>query len=94
MTCPRSQRVTTLYSGGAAGRSTITPATTLTAANVRRARVDLVGASVPPTNGPLYWAFIHPDVAYDLRSETGAAAWRDPWDDFAQELASESLVAA
>lgn len=23
-------------------------------------------------------AFIHPDVSYDLRRETGAASWRDP----------------
>lgn len=47
------------------------------AADVRRARVDLVGASVAPF-GQFYRGFIHPDVSYDLRRETGAAAWRDP----------------
>lgn len=33
---------------------------------------------VHPTEGPLYTAYIHPDVSHDLRAETGAAAWRDP----------------
>jgi hypothetical protein len=42
----------------------------------------------------MYVAFIHPDVSFDLRAETGSAAWRDPWDDFAQDCMSESLVAA
>jgi N4-gp56 family major capsid protein len=37
----------------------------------------LRGDNVPTFNG-LYMGFIHPDVSYDLRSETGAAAWRDP----------------
>ncbi len=31
-----------------------------------------------PNSGNLYTAYIHPDVAYDLRGETGAASWRDP----------------
>jgi N4-gp56 family major capsid protein len=28
--------------------------------------------------GGYYTAFIHSDVSYDLRAQTGAAAWRDP----------------
>lgn len=82
------------YAGSATSRATVTPATTLNAAAVRRARVDLVNASVPPTNGPLYWAFIHPDCAYDLRSETGAAAWRDPHTYSAPELIWSGEVGA
>jgi N4-gp56 family major capsid protein len=31
-----------------------------------------------PRKGSLYWCAMHPEVSYDLRSETGAAAWRDP----------------
>ena len=38
---------------------------------------ELRGDNVPTFNG-LYMGYIHPDVSYDLRSETGAAAWRDP----------------
>lgn len=58
-------------------RNTVEPNDTLVAADVRRARVDLVAANVPEI-GNLYVAWIHPDVSYDLRGETGAAAWRDP----------------
>ena len=58
-------------------RNTVEPDDTLEAANVRRALADLKGANVEDFGG-LYAAFIHPDVSYDLRSETGAAAWRDP----------------
>jgi N4-gp56 family major capsid protein len=65
------------YAGGAAGRTTVIPTQTLTAALVRRMRVDLASANVADFGGH-YVSFIHPDVAYDLRSETGMAAWRDP----------------
>jgi N4-gp56 family major capsid protein len=34
-------------------------------------------ANAATFNG-LYMGFIHPDVSYDLRKETGAASWRDP----------------
>lgn len=33
---------------------------------------------VHPNRGNYYVAYIHPQVSYDLRRETGAAAWRDP----------------
>lgn len=58
-------------------RNTIEPEDTLTANNVRRARTDLRGASVQTFGDDMYVGFIHPDVAYDLRKETGGAAWRD-----------------
>ena len=65
------------YGGNATSRTTIDAADTLDAADVRRANAELRGASVA-TFGGLYAAIIHPDVSYDLRGETGAAAWRDP----------------
>lgn len=65
------------YAGQAVGRTTVIPTDKLVAANVRRARAELVGANVVPF-GTMYRAFIHPDVAYDFRGETGAASWRDP----------------
>lgn len=58
-------------------RTTVTPANTLGADDVRRAYADLIGNNVA-TIGGLYAAFIHPDVSYDLRRQTGAASWRDP----------------
>ena len=66
------------YSGGVAGRTSVGTANVLNANDVRRANVDLANASVVPGAGGFYWSFIHNDVAYDLRKETGAGAWRTP----------------
>jgi N4-gp56 family major capsid protein len=44
----------------------------------RTAPVQLRTNKVHPNKGSLYTAYIHPQVSYDLRQETGAAAWRDP----------------
>lgn len=65
------------YASTAVSRVTVGAAMTLTAANVRRAYVDLQSSNVATFNG-YYGAVIHPKVSYDLRGETGAAAWRDP----------------
>lgn len=66
------------YAGAATSRVTVAAGHILTAANVRRASTDLTNRSVQRVMNGYYKAFIAPDVAYDLRSETGAAAWRDP----------------
>lgn len=64
--------------GVAAGaRSNVGPTELLGATDVRRALADLRGANVMDFGG-YYTSFIHPDVSYDLRGQTGAAAWRDP----------------
>lgn len=65
------------YSGQATSRNTVIPTDNLKAADVRKRLAALRGANVA-TIGGLYIAFIHPDVSYDLRSETGSASWRDP----------------
>lgn len=65
------------YSGGAAGRSSVTPANTLAAADVRSVRAALLRANVPMIGG-YYMSFIHPDVSYDFRGQTGAATWNEP----------------
>jgi N4-gp56 family major capsid protein len=49
-----------------------------TSAMARMAPVKLRANKAVPIKGSLYWAAMHPEVSYDLRSETGAAAWRDP----------------
>lgn len=56
-------------------RNTVEPNDTLTAADIRRVRAEMVGASVPPNSGGLYTAFIHPDVLFDLKGETGEGSW-------------------
>lgn len=70
-----------LYATGGAtdptSRTTINSDDTLAAADVRRVVAQLRGANVP-TIGGSYVGFIHPDVSYDFRSATDAAAWRTP----------------
>jgi N4-gp56 family major capsid protein len=58
-------------------RTTINSDDTLSANDVRRVVAQLRGANVP-TIGGSYVGFIHPDVSYDFRSATDAAAWRTP----------------
>lgn len=66
------------YAGQATSRASVIPTDKLVAANARRALAELRGANVSPTRGNLYTAFIHPDVAYDLKGETGEAGWLAP----------------
>lgn len=68
------------YAGDATSRTTLgtaSTADTFKSLNVRRAVVDLKVANVQSFNG-FYAGIIHPDVSYDLRTETGAVSWRDP----------------
>lgn len=70
-----------IYATGGAtdpsSRVTINTDDTLAANDVRKVVAQLRGANVPTINGS-YVGFIHPDVSYDFRSATDAAAWRTP----------------
>jgi len=70
-----------IYATGGAvapsSRTTVNADDTLAANDVRRVVAQLRGANVPTINGS-YVGFIHPDVSYDFRSATDAAAWRTP----------------
>lgn len=66
-----------VYSGSATARNEVSANENLTADNVRRVVAQLRGANVATFNGS-YIGFIHPDVSYDFRSATDAAAWRTP----------------
>lgn len=66
-----------LYSGGAAGRTSITPNNTLTGNDIRNRVAALRRGNAMTMNG-YYIAFIHPDTSYDLRTSTGGAGWVDP----------------
>jgi len=58
-------------------RVTIQAEDILAASNIRKVVAQLRGANVATFNGS-YMGFIHPDVSYDFRSATDAAAWRTP----------------
>lgn len=64
------------YGNDVAGLTNIAAAHTLSSAFARRARAELAGANAPKVDGGLYRAYVHPDAAYDLKSETGEAGWR------------------
>ena len=66
--------------GGAtdpSSRTTINTDDLLTANDVRKEVARLRAANVATFNGA-YMGYIHPDVSYDFRSATDAAAWRTP----------------
>lgn len=69
-----------IYATGGAtdpsSRTTINSDDVLAAVDVRRAVAQLRKANVPTINGN-YVGFIHPDVSYDFRGNTDAAAWRE-----------------
>lgn len=65
------------YGGGVADRVSVDATDIATAADFRLIYARLTAANVPKING-YYVAYIHPDIAHDIRAETGAAAWRDP----------------
>ncbi len=60
-----------------AARVNVAATNTLRAADFRRAYADLTRANVPTYDGA-YIALLHPDVAFDIKSETGEAGWRAP----------------
>jgi N4-gp56 family major capsid protein len=70
-----------VYGGG----GSTTPTSTVTiqaediieANDVRQVTAALRGANVATFNG-YYMGYIHPDVSYDLRRETGNASWNAP----------------
>ena len=70
-----------IYGGGGAttptSNATVESSDILEANDIRIVTAQLRKANAQSFNG-MYMAFIHPDVSYDLRRETGAASWRDP----------------
>ena len=70
-----------IYGGGGSttptSNATVQAEDIIEANDIRVATAQLRGSKAQSFNG-MYMAFIHPDVSYDLRRETGAASWRDP----------------
>lgn len=62
----------------AASEAAITASNIITANHVRQKQAKLVAASVMPVDGTYHGALIHPHVSYDLKKETGDAAWVTP----------------
>lgn len=60
---------------GATAETDIVAADDITVALTRTQRAALRKGSVMPWEGNSYGGIIHPDVAYDLKSETGDGSW-------------------
>lgn len=68
-------------SGGASlptSRATVGSDDIITANDIRKMTASLRKKNVAPRDGGFYVGFIHPDVSYDLRRETGNASWNAP----------------
>jgi N4-gp56 family major capsid protein len=66
-----------IYAGGKTATSGITASDTIDNADIRKAVAKLRAGNAVPREGMLYAAYIHPEVAHDLRGETGALAFED-----------------
>lgn len=66
------------YAGGRTSTATLTSSDTFTSALARKTTAKLRANKAIPRKGSLYWAGIHPEVAHDLRAETGVGSWRQP----------------
>lgn len=70
-----------VYGGGGtttpSARNNVKAADIIEANDVRQVVAALRKANAVSFNG-MYMGYIHPDVSYDLRRETGVASWRDP----------------
>lgn len=58
------------YGGDATSTATVDASDTLDASDIRQTVAALRGDSAPTMDGGVYVGFIHPDVAYDLRSDS------------------------
>jgi N4-gp56 family major capsid protein len=66
-----------LRAGGFGATNLVTAASVMKAADYRNIILHLREAAAIPKRGDLYGVYMHPRQALDLRTETGANAWRD-----------------
>jgi len=64
------------YTNGTTNKS-ILATDTIKSRDIRTAVAKLRANKAVPRQGEYYWVGIHPEVSFDLRSETGAGGWRD-----------------
>lgn len=71
------QGTNVLYSGASTSTATVVAAAPITGALVRKATSKLRAGNAIPRVGMLYGAFIHPEVAHDLKAESGTGGFED-----------------
>lgn len=68
------------YGGTATSRATVVPTSVMTSDMIRKA-VTFLRRNNTPTIGGYYIGYVHPDVSFDIRTESGGTttnSWRDP----------------
>lgn len=80
------------YSGGATSTGTVTSQKNLASADVRFCVAKLRGAAAQGRAGELYWAGVHPDVAHDLKAESGSGSWREAHVSAAPDLIWPNMI--
>ncbi len=65
------------YGGDATATNEIVAADVVTGALIRKSVSKMRAGHSVPREGMLYAAYMHPEVAYDLRAETGALSFED-----------------
>jgi len=66
-----------LYGGDATDTDEVVAGDVITGAMLRKTVAKLRAGNSVPREGMLYAAYMHPEVAHDLRSETGALSFED-----------------
>jgi len=74
------------FSGTATDTDEVTAAMTLGSDDIRYCVTKLRTAAAQGRRGELYYAGVHPDVAHDLKAETGSASWRSSHEYAAPDL--------
>ena len=64
------------YTNGTTNKS-ILSTDVIKSRDIRTAVAKLRANKAVPRQGEYYWCGIHPEVSFDLRSETGSGGWRD-----------------
>jgi len=66
-----------LYGGDATDTDEVVAGDVITGSLIRKSVAKLRAANVIPREGMLFAAYMHPEVAHDLRGETGALSFED-----------------
>ena len=66
-----------LYGGDATATNELVVADVITGSMIRKSVSKMRAGNSVPREGMLYAAYMHPEVAYDLRAETGALSFED-----------------
>ena len=68
------------YGGTSTSLATIgtTAGHNISSADIRKIRARLRSNKAVARRGSMYWSALHPDVAHDLKAESGNGSWRSP----------------